>query len=176
MPVQLNHQKEEQPAEPPKPIVADNSKPAFMLKKRNNNSSLNNAIVDAEPQIPTKEVKLEPYAPNKISTDQQPSPIVQEEVKPVEDKPFGRMMRLRRNEPEKEQNNTPSQQSTIESKPAQASNIESQKRLQVNDNPIVEPSKPEATVEDKPIMAPRRMMLRKKEQEGEGGYNPTFKK
>jgi hypothetical protein len=33
-------------------------------------------------------------------------------------------------------------------------------------------------VDDKPMIAPRRMMLKKKEQDGDaaGGYNPTFKK
>jgi len=153
-----------------------------MLRKRNNSTS-NNVLADSEQQQPVRDTaKREDSQPEfKLRNNPQPQTQVQEEVKPVEDKPFGgKMMRLRRNEAEKDVNNAPSQQSTIDPKPFQesvpTSNLGSQRKLQMNDNPYVEPAKPEIVAEEKPMIAARRMMLRKKEQESDGGYNPTFKK
>lgn len=52
LPVRANLQKEAPAPEPAKPLVVDTSKPTFMLKKRTNNSSLNNALADSEsPQV-----------------------------------------------------------------------------------------------------------------------------
>lgn len=66
----------------------------------------------------------------------------------------------------------PSNQSTIDPKPAEQTGAE--RKLQLNDErKIGEPA--EVVDEDKPKLPPRRMMLRRKEQEGEGGYNPNFK-
>ena len=76
MPLQTNQHKEEQPVDPPKPAATDNSKPAFILKKRNNNSNLNNAMIDSEPQQPVRDIPKQEEQPISIKTkvDSQPLP------------------------------------------------------------------------------------------------------
>lgn len=116
--------------------------------------------------------------------------INEDEKKTIEnDKPFGnRMIRLKKNtdvdqpkEEIKEDISNFNSKPSIEVKPTLGLKGPSQNRFTLDDNPSpVQDTKPipEVVVEEKPIIAPRRMMLRKRgdEDNSGGGYNPNFVK